>query len=724
MSTWTQLDRPDHLNLRKAARAAIVVPGLLAFGKVVLGNDSVATYAVFAGFVAQVFADYGGPPRRRAGAYVTLIILGDAAIVLGALLSSLLVAGAVGMFALVFVVTFATVLGGYLPLHVAPVALAYSLSVLDPLQDLAVRDRIGGWTLGGGVALVAALVMWPTNRREGVRATATKLTNQLEQVLAALDQRELAAARLSAAHVTASDLEQSLSTPLRPYGPRAREVSILHLGQHMQDAVELVADVIDVEQQVSDPALVSEVSAALARTRSVLEGEGSTHTSSSTPATLDAARTAARVNLEHEVGSDDEQGAPAVDMVLASIPILALSHVVLWIEFDAHRAFGDPTPDVGGSLTSAPEVARPVADDLGSRTRRAARFAAGELDPNGVILKNSIRAATALAAAVALAEVLPVEHGFWIVLAALGVVRSSASSTYATAFQAIVGTVAGFVVAAIVVVTVGNSLPVLWVLFPVAVALAAYTPGTINFAVGQASFTVLVVVLFGLLDLPGFTTAVVRVETVAIGVTAAVLLSLLIWPRGARAALAAAVSDVYQAAAEATKVFVTGTPAASRAAEDALIAAHRRADAAFAAALAEHAEPIDVAAWVAVFRPPRMTRDLIVGLVPAVSSSTAEVRQAAHTVEGTSRLAERRLTTASRALVGAPPTTHDASTTTAIQTCRSDLERCLGTTHGCRDGVVLVGWTFFIDRLSSTIDQAQPSFVALAEAAKPRAWFR
>jgi hypothetical protein len=123
-------DGPDHLNLRKAGRAAIVVPGLLAFGLFVLDSDSVATYAVFAGFVALVFADYGGPPVRRAGAYLTLIVLGDAVIILGAVLSSFPVGGAAGMFVLVFAATFATVFGGYLPLHVAPVALGYSLSVL------------------------------------------------------------------------------------------------------------------------------------------------------------------------------------------------------------------------------------------------------------------------------------------------------------------------------------------------------------------------------------------------------------------------------------------------------------------------------------------------------------------------------------------------------------------------------------------------------------------
>lgn len=44
----------------------------------------------------------------------------------------------------------------------------------------------------------------------------------------------------------------------------------------------------------------------------------------------------------------------------------------------------------------------------------------------------------------------------------------------------------------------------------------------------------MVVTLFGLLDAPGFETAVVRVETVSIGAVTAAALSVILWPRGAQ----------------------------------------------------------------------------------------------------------------------------------------------------------------------------------------------
>ena len=96
------VEDPGNLNLRKAPRAAVVTPALLAFGIFVLGNDALATYAFFGGFVALVFADYGGPPRQRAGAYLTMTGLGAAAIAVGGLLASQPVPAALVMFAIVF----------------------------------------------------------------------------------------------------------------------------------------------------------------------------------------------------------------------------------------------------------------------------------------------------------------------------------------------------------------------------------------------------------------------------------------------------------------------------------------------------------------------------------------------------------------------------------------------------------------------------------------------
>ncbi len=69
-----------------------------------------------------------------------------------------------------------------------------------------------------------------------------------------------------------------------------------------------------------------------------------------------------------------------------------------------------------------------------------------------------------------------------------------------------------------------------------------------NFVVGQASFTVFVVVLFNLLDPIGWRTGLVRVQDIAIGAGISVVVGALVWPRGASGVARAAFEDLQRAA--------------------------------------------------------------------------------------------------------------------------------------------------------------------------------
>jgi hypothetical protein len=60
-----RLQDPHRVNLRKASRAAIVVPAVLAL-LMSTGNEPSALLSAFGSFAALVFADYGARHRRRA----------------------------------------------------------------------------------------------------------------------------------------------------------------------------------------------------------------------------------------------------------------------------------------------------------------------------------------------------------------------------------------------------------------------------------------------------------------------------------------------------------------------------------------------------------------------------------------------------------------------------------------------------------------------------------
>src|SRR5271156_6734022 len=70
----------------------------------------------------------------------------------------------------------------------------------------------------------------------------------------------------------------------------------------------------------------------------------------------------------------------------------------------------------------------------------------GHVSFRSVWFRNSLRGAIGLALAVAVVELTDVEHGFWVVLGTLSVLRSNALGTGANALRAVGGTAIGFVV--------------------------------------------------------------------------------------------------------------------------------------------------------------------------------------------------------------------------------------------------------------------------------------
>jgi uncharacterized membrane protein YccC len=128
------------------------------------------------------------------------------------------------------------------------------------------------------------------------------------------------------------------------------------------------------------------------------------------------------------------------------------------------------------------------------------------------------------------------------------------------------------------VIGIGTHEAVLWGVLPVAILLAAYAPRAISFAAGQAGFTVVLFVLFNLIQPVGWRVGLVRVEDVAIGFAISLGVGLLFWPRGAGALLRADLATAYQRGAD----FVVATARQLSGAGDADDAARagRAADAA------------------------------------------------------------------------------------------------------------------------------------------------
>ncbi|MDN5864895.1 MAG: FUSC family protein, partial [Gammaproteobacteria bacterium] len=680
-----------------------------------------------------VFADFGGPPKPRALAYAATIVAGDAAIVIASLLSGTVAWAVLAMFAVMFLVSFAAIYGGYAPAFVAPVALAYSFAVFIPLTAAGLGDRLLGWSVGGAVALIAAVVLWPIDRRAVLRRMLAGIIAQLSDALASLDagDHEGALGRLAGAAGELKGLRERMATPLRPSGVASRTLGLIHLIGNVGHAADLVGEVVTVRLNVDDRPLLAEVTGALDRSVAVLRGEGAPESLLADMEPLDRARRERRKRVDAHAlqtvespAAAGEGEADAVEAMRRSFPLLALSHFVLWLQANAAAAMGAgrgvrPVP-------SAPELS-PSMSAPDSLLARARGIAIAALDPDGVIFRNSVRAALAMALGILLAKLLPVAHGFWITLGVLLVLRSSAASTSSTALRAVAGTFAGFIVGAVVLWAAGNNPVALWVLIPFAVFIAGYTPGAISFATGQVSFTILVVVLFTLIDPLGMTTDIARLETVSIGAVTAAVVALILWPRGARAALANAVAAVYRAAADGLHAALGGSEADRPRARNRLRDAIRQADSAFAVALGEHGERIDATAWVSLLRAPAMTRALVedlLGPLPVAPPTPCKgaqggVARRGQAVAGEFAGVAGRLT--GSAAPGPPAGGGDEVDV--------ELRRCLA---GCAplgerqvdQALLIIAWNDWLDRLERAVHTAAPALDAVGAGNAPRAWLR
>src|SRR5690349_15640393 len=100
--------------LRRASRAAIVMPAMFALGSEVIKNGQVATFAAFGSFSMLLLVDVGGSRVQRLAAQLSLIATGVVLVALGTLVSRVDWLAVVAMIAVGFGILFAAVVSSVL----------------------------------------------------------------------------------------------------------------------------------------------------------------------------------------------------------------------------------------------------------------------------------------------------------------------------------------------------------------------------------------------------------------------------------------------------------------------------------------------------------------------------------------------------------------------------------------------------------------------------------
>jgi uncharacterized membrane protein YccC len=525
----------DVFALRRAARAAIVMPAGFAFADLVIENQDTTLFAAFGSFAILVLADFGGPPRARLLAYLALVVAGAVLIALGTVCSQTRWLAVAAMAVVGFVALFSRLIGSYFAAAGFAPLLLFIIPVAIPGPASAIPDRLAGWALAAAVAIPAAMLLWPTRTSDELRAGAARACRALADVIdpAPPGDASTLADRTQAASSAVAELRRSFAaTPFRPTGSTGPTEAVAFL----VDALDWLCDVAASPPSGADPCREENreadeaAAAALRASGSDLDGRSRELSLQR----LDDASAAVERTLARRLGDIAERDAIALSAATeSSFRTREVALIVREIGINARRATGQRASAQGREA---------------ARATRALLLA--HASPRSASFRNSLRGAAGLALAVVVIEVASVQHGFWVALAALLVLRSNALGTEATIVSALAGTIGGIVVGGLLIYAVGSEEAALWALLPPAVLLAAYAPRAISFAVGQAGFTLVVLIIFNIIAPTGWELGLVRVEDVAIGCAISLAAGLLLWPRGLESLFRYSVGTAYARAAD------------------------------------------------------------------------------------------------------------------------------------------------------------------------------
>lgn len=520
----------------RALRAAVVMPGLFALADEVIGNLQVATFVAFGSFATLVLTTFGGGRRQKLAAHLTLALAGSALLTIGTAVSSSTALAATVTLPVVFAVSLAGVVGPNAAAGVNGALLAYVLPAGSVGTVSMIPDRLAGWWMASAAGTAAVMLVSPRAGAEPLRAAAASLARELAALLRAALAGVPTAGGLDAALQAKRQMRSRfIATPYRPTGLTASDEALADAVELLEWCTTLVIDAVHERDDLREARpgqreRVGEAAHELEETCRLLGGRAQEVTLTMD----DLERATSEPSFVSPVESSTERRAAQLAFHVHIVALTARA-----VAADALVVAGRAGPDSRARV-------RERWLGAGSATRRARRRVAATaaiVSSNASVRSawtiSSLRSAVALSGAVLVADLTSVQHGFWVVLGALSVLRTNAAATGATALRALLGTVLGFVVGGAILVAIGADRPVLWALLPLAVFLAAYAPGTLPFAAGQAAFTITIAILFNLLAPVGWKIGVVRIEDVALGVGVSVVAGVLFWPRG----LASVVGD-------------------------------------------------------------------------------------------------------------------------------------------------------------------------------------
>src|SRR6195952_2333433 len=529
---------PERDALRRAIRAALMLPVAAFIGFSVGSGSQTPLFAIFGSVALLITVDFPGSRSARALAYAGLGISGAVLITLGSLVAPIPWLAVTMMFVLAVAVTFSGVLSEFMAAGQRSTLLTFVLPVCTPPGPIP--ERLLGWLIALSVAVPAALFLLPPRHHDELRKHAAQVCRTLADRLeghASADELSTAMGALRA---------NFLGADFRPVGLTAGSRALVRVVDDLQWLADRVTDTTgEMLAQMREPVVhvLRGCTSVLDTSRADVRDEHRAELGYALAWQRVVAQSRYREDIVEILGEDSDASAIGTGRRLLtrrtiSACVGATGRIIAFAAAaDARpvweRVLGRGLPHSG------------AADRIMSESQAIAPLTAGFVLTRAVVVRNSLRTGLGLAAAVAITHLFPIQHGFWVVLGAMSVLRSSALTTGTRVLRAVSGTALGFVLGAIFIHFMGFEPAVMWTVLPIVAFGSAYVPEVASFIAGQAMFTMMVLIIFNVIAPSGWQVGLIRVQDVVVGALVGAVVSLLVWARGATATVSKAVDAAY-----------------------------------------------------------------------------------------------------------------------------------------------------------------------------------
>ncbi|CAN3985498.1 FUSC family protein [Kitasatospora purpeofusca] len=554
--------RPAPAVAHRAVRVtAAACAGFYAF-RYGLDRPASATYALFAAVALGVLARVEGSARTRARTILWTLPAAWALVCLGTVLAVHSWAAALGMVGVGFAVSYGSVGGPRMVGLANGLQLLYILPCFPPYSPEALPQRLLGVTAGLLLLAATELLLWPEPAPPDYRGRLSRAARALAELADLAADACAGRAAAPGAVTSAADRARARLDELRfsrvpvmerPAGAGAVDRALTHCAAALRYTGPQVLRILRLARPYPGAAQLTAVTArALRAAAAGLPRAGpvpDTGVLDRELAAFDAARAADAAPPERSGRLRPALGTAALDSAEGA------RFVVRAVRVGRHAAL--PPDETPADQRPGPFwYAYDPAPLLWWRRFRA------NLTPRSVAFRNALRTAGALGAARLLAGGLDLSHGFWVLLATLTLMRTSAADTRTTLRPALVGTALGAAATAAVLLAVGEH-PLVYALALPPVMLIAFTAGpALGPAWGQGLFTLVVALVFTQLAPASWRLAEARVVNVAAGAAIGLLAGLCAWPRGGAQDLRRRTAGLLEDSADAvreTVAVLTGT---------------------------------------------------------------------------------------------------------------------------------------------------------------------